>query len=123
MIGRNRLVSKAYQSHDDGFVADISPQLIKFTDKRRINNLVLDARLASFIGVGELKDMRRGKAAITNVTGRSLAMAIYAVGVATKAVNGEGCHDALSLKSADHTDQLTESITEEGGHYDGERLA
>lgn len=47
--------------------------------------------------------MVTGKATIVNVTGRCFIMAIYALGVATRTVNGDGCHGELSLKSTHHT--------------------
>ena len=66
-------------------------------------NLVFDARLAGFIGVGELKDVGADGATIANMASRGLPMAIYVVRVATKAVNGDGCHEVMSLKDTDHT--------------------
>ncbi|ALP41352.1 hypothetical protein WL1483_1933 [Aeromonas schubertii] len=36
------------------------------------------------------------------MAGRGLAMAIYVVRVATRAVNGDGCHEAMSLKGTHH---------------------
>lgn len=47
--------------------------------------------------------MVTGKATIVNVTDRGLILAIYAIGVATRTVNGDGCHGELSLKSTHHT--------------------
>ncbi|WP_390894015.1 hypothetical protein [Photorhabdus temperata] len=47
--------------------------------------------------------MGTGWATIANVTGRGLTVAICAVRVATRTVNGDGCYEVLSLKSTHHT--------------------
>jgi hypothetical protein len=123
------------------FVADISPLLIRFTDKcdiiqhdflsghlpwgeffrarrtvlmpilrtRAVSrtpaplNAISTILFAGFIGVGELKHVRTGGATIANMTGRGLAMAVYSARVATRTVNGDGCHEDMSLKSTHHT--------------------
>jgi len=46
--------------------------------------------------------VRTGGATIANMAGRGLPMAIYVVRVATRTVNGDGCHEAISLKSTHH---------------------
>ena len=50
------------------------------------------------MGVGELKHVRTGWAAIANMTGRGLTMAIYVVRVATRIVNGDGCGELEGFK-------------------------
>lgn len=46
--------------------------------------------------------MRTDGATIANMAGRGLPMAIYVVRVATRTVNGDGCHEAMSLKATHH---------------------
>lgn len=46
--------------------------------------------------------MRTDGATIANMAGRGLPMAIYVVRVAARAVNGDGCHEAVGLKRVHH---------------------
>lgn len=71
----------------------------------------LNAIFAAFIGVGELKHVRTDGATIANMASRGITMAIYVVRVATRTVNGDGCHETTSLKDTHHTRSTVEVQT------------
>ena len=78
-----------------------------------VDKFVFHPGFAGFVGIGELEDMRTSRAAVASMTGWGLAVAVYTIRVATRAVNGEGGHKECWVSKATmiHENQLIGGTT------------